>query len=238
MSNLKNISCPDPHSWVYIYINPPFCKSVSTNIARRFIDLVKKHFGKTNPLSKLFNKNSMRVSYSCMPNMQQYINSHNRQILKGKPDETSKPCNCRGTCPLGGNGCRSENVVYKASVTSEEGEKYYVGLAATEFKERFRNHKSSFKIPAKRKATELSKYVWKLADEGKNYNIQWSILKKVRRSPAKGTTCNLCLNETLFILEKSDACLNRRTEIMNKCRHLNEGKLFCWSKTTARQTQM
>ena len=179
-----------------MWYNPPFCKSVKTNLARRYIELVKKHFSKSNPLSKIFNKNNMRVSYSCMTNMKQFINSHNRKILKGDSEEQELPCNCRNKCPLEGKGCRSSNVVYKASVKSDDGEKYYVGLAATEFKERYRNHKSSFNNTVKRKATELSKYVWRLTDEGKPYTIEWSILKKVQHSASKGITCNLCLNQT------------------------------------------
>ena len=221
-----------------MWFNPPFCKSVQTNIARRFIELVKKHFGKSNPLSKIFNKNNMRISYSCMANMKQYINAHNRRILQGNKNSQEIPCNCRKACPLDGIGCRSNHVVYKATVTSEDGEKYYVGSAATEFKERYRNHKSSFNKPAKRKATRLSQYVWELADEKKPCTIKWTILKKVKISDTKGLTCNLCLNETNFILNKTESCLNRRNELMNKCRHLDVGKLFCWSKDTQRKTQM
>ena len=199
--------------------------------------MIHKHFGKKNPLSKIFNKNNMRVSYSCMPNMKQYINAHNRKILKGETKEEQLPCNCRDACPLGGQGCRDKHVIYKASVSSEDGDKYYVGLASTEFKERYRNHKMSFKKPSGRKATELSKYVWKLADEGKECRIQWSILKKVKPSATRGITCNLCLHETRFIMDRTDNCLNKRTEMLNKCRHLNEGKLFCWTREKPKKTR-
>jgi len=47
-----------------IWFNPPFSKNVSTNVARKFLALIK-HFSKSNHLKKLFNKNNIKVSYSC-----------------------------------------------------------------------------------------------------------------------------------------------------------------------------
>ena len=34
------------------WFNPPFCKSVKTNIAKKFILLIKKHFHEDHPLRK------------------------------------------------------------------------------------------------------------------------------------------------------------------------------------------
>ena len=47
-----------------IWYNPPFSNSVKTNNGRKFINLFKKHFKKQNPLTKIFNKHNMRISYS------------------------------------------------------------------------------------------------------------------------------------------------------------------------------
>ena len=38
-----------------IWFNPPFCKTVKTKVGRIYIDLIKKHFNKENPLSKIIN---------------------------------------------------------------------------------------------------------------------------------------------------------------------------------------
>ena len=48
-----------------IWFNPPFNKSVTTNVAKRFLNLVDRHFPKTNTLHKIFNRNTVKVSYSC-----------------------------------------------------------------------------------------------------------------------------------------------------------------------------
>ena len=52
-----------------IWFNPPFSANVRTKIGRKFLNLINKHFPKENKLHKIFNKNSIKVSYSCMKNM-------------------------------------------------------------------------------------------------------------------------------------------------------------------------
>ena len=60
-----------------IWFNPPFSKSVSTNVGKSFLNLVNKHFPPHHKFRKLFNKNTIKVSYSCMPSMKSKIKSHN-----------------------------------------------------------------------------------------------------------------------------------------------------------------
>ena len=52
-----------------IWFNPPFSQVVSTIIAKRFLDLLDKHFPQNNQLHKIFNRNTVKVSYSCTPNV-------------------------------------------------------------------------------------------------------------------------------------------------------------------------
>ena len=75
-----------------IWFNPPFSKSVKTNIARNFLQLLDKHFPPTSRLHKIFNRNTVKVSYSCMPNVKSVISRHNNHILS-KP--TTTPPNSR-----------------------------------------------------------------------------------------------------------------------------------------------
>ena len=60
-------------------------------------------------------------------------------------NEISAPkCNChKYPCPLKGN-CQIKNVIYQATVKSENDEKTYVGLTGTTFKARWSNHKTGF----------------------------------------------------------------------------------------------
>ena len=59
-----------------IWYNPPFTKNVRTNVGKHFLKLLKKHFGKNHKYYKIFHKNNITVSYSCMDNMTKIINSH------------------------------------------------------------------------------------------------------------------------------------------------------------------
>ena len=73
-----------------------------------------KHLEKILQLHKYFNKNNIKVSYSCMPNLAS-IASHNRKILNTQHSTQMKECNCKGgatTCPLDGK-CLTDSLVYK-----------------------------------------------------------------------------------------------------------------------------
>ena len=59
-----------------------FSKNVNTNIGHRFLSLVDKHFHKDHKLRKIFNRNTIKISYSCMSNTKRIIDNHNKQILK------------------------------------------------------------------------------------------------------------------------------------------------------------
>ena len=129
-----------------IYFNAPFCESVKNNIGKEFLRLVNKHFTKSHPLQKIFNRNTIKVSYSCMANMKSIIQGHNSKILNvNEHDERNKPCNCRDkkSCPLQGR-CQVRNVIYKATVTSSDGIKHYIWSTGGDFKKRSYNHVSSF----------------------------------------------------------------------------------------------
>ena len=59
-----------------IWLNPPFSKIMKTNIGKKFFKLIKSHFPKHKML-KTFNKNTIKLSYSCCRNMGSVIASHN-----------------------------------------------------------------------------------------------------------------------------------------------------------------
>ena len=87
-------------------------------------------------------------------------------------------------------------------------------------KERYRNHKKSFNNIQYRNNTELSKYIWKLKENNKNFKIKWSILSQSKVISAGEKYCNLCTNEKLFILHNDKhRTLNKRSELYSKCIH-------------------
>ena len=53
----------------------PFNINVATNVAKTFLTLIDKHFPRNKMLSKIFNRNTIKVSYSCLPNVKQTISN-------------------------------------------------------------------------------------------------------------------------------------------------------------------
>ena len=49
-----------------IWFQPPFKKAVSTNIAKSFPPFININFSKSHRLHKVFNRKTVKVSYSCM----------------------------------------------------------------------------------------------------------------------------------------------------------------------------
>ena len=67
-----------------IWFNPPYSKNVKTNIGKTFLQLLSKHFPKDHQMHKIFNKNTIKVSYSCMNNISSILSNHNKNILDPK----------------------------------------------------------------------------------------------------------------------------------------------------------
>ena len=64
-----------------IWFNPPYNESVKTNIGKQFLNLVKKHFPRHHKYNKIFNTNTIKLSYSCSTNMKNLIKQHNLRVL-------------------------------------------------------------------------------------------------------------------------------------------------------------
>ena len=152
------------------------------------------------------------------------ISSHNKHILNSNNTEYGCNCNNRDECPLE-NERLTPRIVYRADVTNKKTDEhnYCYGISDAPFKERYENHKTSIRHRSHLNASDLSKYYWKLVDNGAVPTIKFSIAKRV-----KGNTfinnCNLCLSEKAFIIRNLDDVnmLNKRSEFISKCRHINK----------------
>ena len=209
-----------------IWFNPPFSCNVSTNIGKKFLSLIKKHF-KSDHLKKLFNKNNVKVSYSCTENMGSIIRKHNSKVATKDERKSHPPCNCRNknNCPLQGD-CRRSSVVYKCEITTPvTPKKVYIGLTEQEFKDRWNAHKTSFNNRKYQHSTTLSTYVWQLKDQHNvNPKLKWSIVKQAKGYTNTSKSCALCLQEKFEILKypSKKELLNKRSELISKCRHSNK----------------
>lgn len=228
-----------------IWFTPPFNVMVKTKLGRIFINLIKKHFPnpETNPLSKIFNPNTLKLSYSCADNLEQIIKKHNNIVFnkyrnsKGLTNQqvtncntnykntNNNLCNCRNpnNCPLQ-NNCGITSVVYLGTISTIENpniKKFYIGSTMKTFKERWRGHMQSFNHSEYRYMTSLSKYFWNLKDKNKTPTIKWSLVTKARTCNSLYTPCYLCLNEKFEIIRfknKADL-LNQRYELTVNCKH-------------------
>ena len=206
------------------WYNPPYNANLQTNLGKQFLKIIDSCFTHNHPLHKIFNRKTIKLSYSCMPNMKRKIDTHNMQTLKNNQQQNdTRPCNCRikADCPLDGK-CLTKSVVYQATVTETNTDKTetYVGLCETDFKARYYNHRSTFKHENKQNNTELSKHIWHPKNNKTPHKITWKIIQKARIYNSISKRCQLCtLEKFIIITQPEKATLNKRNELVSQCRH-------------------
>ena len=182
-----------------------------------------------------------------MCNMKNHVARHNGKILSNekKPEPNKKKkrknknkknnsdnCNCQDDpeleiqedCPLNEN-CLEKGIVYQADVfpanATEQTKplKIYYGQSENTFKKRWTGHRYNFNHRDSDHTT-LSTYVWKCRDEGFEPTIKWSIKKTGYPFSSGSKKCDLCITEkTVILYANKSNMLNRRDELMEKCRH-------------------
>ena len=186
----------------------------------------------TRSISKMIKENLEQVSDNSAKSISKMHN--NKTINKySKPTNPNsnklsnmpKTCNCRklnkDNCPLKGN-CLIKNVIYKVKVESKGPDKIYIGSTAGSFKDRYANHKHTFKNINKKQSTRLSDYVWSFFHRyGKRPNMEWSIVSKIKHaSNGVSRICPTCNTERAVIAaEDKDLLLNKRQDLSNICPH-------------------
>ena len=162
--------------------------------------------------------------------MKSIIKKQNTLCLNNPDNKVdAKQCNCRSAikCPLN-KKCCSNSIVYKAFLKTGQTDKLYYGSYKTSFKLRYNNHNQSFKDNRKINYTELSKAVWKLKQSGQSPEIRWKIVQHATPYQCRSKTCNLCLSKKLQIFQADPKkLLNKRSELVSKCRHRSKFKLRC-----------
>ena len=140
-------------------------------IWRIFLYLLDKHFGRNHNYHKIFNRNNVKISYSCMNNIKNIISSHSRGITNFYNKINGKICNFRNksNCSLD-NKCKkmlklSNKIVYKAEVETNNGiselsTKVNFGIRETEFKFKYNSHTMSFRNCTHGNYSKLSKFIW------------------------------------------------------------------------------
>ena len=223
------------------YFNPPFSLHVKTNIGQEFFKILDRCFPRTHILRQVMNRNTVKLNYKCMPNIKRKISQHNHRVLQPVVQQEAVPkCNCRNPpCPLNGACISTKSVVYKATVKEIHNNNInnnivnnnnvnnnnitvqtYTGLTKDTFKKRYNGHKSSFNHRKHEHKTTLSAHIWKLRDQGIDFDLKWGIIEKARPFDPGTRKCMLCLKEKFHILFNPDgASLNQKSELFTTCRH-------------------
>ena len=203
--------------FLFSYIN--ISRNVKTNVGAKFLRIISRNFPADHPLHKVINKNTVKVSYRCMPNLKKQIDRHNSQVLNTRANLTDAGCNCqvnrRGACPLPGR-CTTPSVVYRASVRRHDTHTVdnYTGLTGDKFKTRYNKHQSDIRT-GKRTASKLSSHVCKLRDANIQHNISWDIVARAPAFNPKSRMCRLYLTEAYHIIfTPGGANLNKRDKLL------------------------
>ena len=125
-------------------------------------------------------------------------------------------CNCRNkdTCPLP-KSCQTKCIVYQANIDCDIAgykQNCYLGSCETTCKDRFENHKKSFNHAKNKNDTDLSKEFWEIKKCSGTPKIRWKIIR-------------ICRFYDEVATYRGDNLLNKRTEIINTCRHRSKYKL-------------
>ena len=121
------------------------------------MSLIDKHFPPHQNLHKLFNRNTVKISYGCLPNIKSTIKAHNRKILYPSPTIGRRTCNRINIpqCALQ-QKCLSNNQANIIPLGENSKTKVYYGICKTTFKLRYANHKKSLNHRICKSDTEIS----------------------------------------------------------------------------------
>ena len=155
------------------WFNLPFSCNVATNIGREFLRILSKNFFLKHRYHKIFNRNTVKISYSCLLNMSSIIKSHYNKVIANSQNtidvakSDGKTCNCRkqAACPLEGKCLTESIIIYQATLSSNKKNSQksrYIGLTEGNFKSRYNGHLQSIIREKHETATELSKKYWEL----------------------------------------------------------------------------
>ena len=109
-------------------------------------------------MHKIFHKNTIKISYSCMRNIDSIFLSNNKNILNPKQISFGSNYRNKENCPLNGE-CVTSNIIYCANITATRKPKFYFGTSEITFKQRHSNHSHDIKYIKYQHSTELAKYL-------------------------------------------------------------------------------
>ena len=149
---------------------------------------------------------------------------HNNYAQQKKKGNIQPGCNCRDKfrCPLNGK-YRTENIIYKCTSLNESNlKKIYLVLAEETFKtDRYYDHQQSCRNQKYSKSPTLSAHLWNIKRTSNEFiYLKWEILQQVASFSNISKRSLMLAWEVSYI--EPDELLNKRAEIISKCRHQNK----------------
>ena len=128
-----------------IWFHPLLSKNISAKNGKSFLSLLDFHFPENHIYHSIFNRNKIKVSYSCMHDIKSIINNHNMKVLNNTA-ETKESCNFRNenNSPSLDRKCLNPKIIYEAQITLNQlnsKKKNYIETVETDFKHRFQTYK-------------------------------------------------------------------------------------------------
>ena len=230
-----------------IWFNMQFCRLTNFNIGKYFLNLLDRHLNRDNPLRTSFDRNSVKISYSCANNMHSILsnnNNHNRRLLvelnRNSRRHSKVSCNSRRKqeCPRADDEIRRTSHTKRAFPPVEhnnDGERVYIGIFAGIWKQGLYNHWKSFSNPRLRNQIALSKYFCNLKDQGLTSEIKWKIVRQSSTANSFNGRCNLCSDKKISIINFKDCrrLPNECNTLVFKCKHKSKFKLSWLGATEA-----
>ena len=111
------------------------------------------------------------------------------------------------------------------TINNEENGLNYIGITENTWKDRNYKHRNSYKDPNKKKDTGLSKHIWELKEKGvkmEDIKFDWSVIDHATPYINGTRKCNLCSSEKFHIITSSLDLINKKSELISKCRHENK----------------
>ena len=84
-------------------------------MGKMFLPLIDTYFSPANNLHRIFNRNTVRVSYSCTQNISQNTKGQNKNVTQIRQNHQLE-CNCgiKTECALNRN-CWKEDMIYECT---------------------------------------------------------------------------------------------------------------------------
>ena len=189
---------------------------------------MSESFPRSHRLYQICNRNTLKLSYCCLPNIGNKILGNTARKYSG--DVNAYPVNdCVGhrrgqTCPEITGICNRPNNIYNAKVNTNTTEYNYIGMSAPPLRLRVATHKHSFNTSNNQ--TVLSEKVKEIQNQNIEYNVTFKLLENRSSYKPESKRCELCIAEKFHIIYSNlENILNKKNEIISKCRHRSKFKL-------------